>query len=117
MRVVIHLRIVSPPDRSDRVLELLERDRAVCNVIFLEGAARAPAGDVVLADVAREDASVVLSHLRKLRLEEDGSIAIEDIDAHISRAGGSRRGVREGRAERRGRVGGGRGTHVASRSS
>jgi uncharacterized hydrophobic protein (TIGR00271 family) len=82
---VIHLRIVSPPDRSERVLEVLENDKAVCNVVFLEGVARAPAGDVVLADVAREDASVVIGHLKELRLEEDGSIAIEDVDAHLSR--------------------------------
>jgi uncharacterized hydrophobic protein (TIGR00271 family) len=79
-----HLRIVAPHDRSSRVLELLEHIDSVINVIFLEDAARNPQGDVILADVAREDASVVLSDLRELGLESDGSIALEAIDSAIS---------------------------------
>ena len=57
---MVHLRIVSPPDRTEQVLEVLECTPAVINVIVLEGAARTPDGDVILCDVAREDASVVL---------------------------------------------------------
>lgn len=82
---MIHLRVVSPPDRTDQVLELLMRDDAVCNVVRLPGASRRPDGDVVLADVAREDASVVIAELRSLRIDEDGSIAVERIDTAIGR--------------------------------
>lgn len=82
---VIHLRIVSPPDRTERVLELLRGDDAVCNVISLPGAASRPEGDVVLADVAREDASLILSDLRDVGLDEEGSIAVERIDTAIGR--------------------------------
>jgi len=80
-----HLRIVAPPKRSDAVLELLTTSPSVCNVIFLRGAAMAPHGDVILADVAREDASVIISDLRELRLEEEGSIALESIDTALSK--------------------------------
>jgi uncharacterized hydrophobic protein (TIGR00271 family) len=80
-----HLRIVAPADRSDGVLELLEAAPSVANVIFLKGAARDPQGDVILADVAREDASVIISDLKELRLEEDGSIALESIDTALSK--------------------------------
>ena len=80
-----HLRIVAPPDRSGRVLELLKGSPSVCNVIFLEGVAQHPHGDVIMADVAREDASVILSDLRELDLEEVGSIALESIDTSISK--------------------------------
>jgi uncharacterized hydrophobic protein (TIGR00271 family) len=80
---VIHLRIVSPPDRTQRVLDLLEHDEAVCNVIALRGQARKPAGDMILADVAREDASIVVSDLRRLDIHTDGSIAIEHIDTAL----------------------------------
>lgn len=80
-----HLRIVAPPDRSGRALELLKGSPSVCNVIYLEGVAQNPAGDVILADVAREDASVILSDLRELELEEVGSIALEAIDTSISK--------------------------------
>lgn len=81
---VLHLRIVTPPDRTDRVTSLLCADRAVWNVIVLPAAAIRPAGDVVMADVAREDASVVLASLRALSLESDGSIAIETISTAMS---------------------------------
>ena len=94
---MVHLRIVTPEDRTERVVELLTDDAAVCNVIVLPGAARRPAGDVVLADVAREDASVLVSDLRGLRIHEDGSIAMETIDTAISRV--ATRAIREARGD------------------
>jgi uncharacterized hydrophobic protein (TIGR00271 family) len=81
---VVHLRIVSPADRSPRVLDLLEGSASTCNVVFLAGAARKPAGDVILCDVAREDASVIVDDLRELQLPRDGSISIEPIDTQLS---------------------------------
>lgn len=83
---MIHLRIVAPADRTERVLELLEGNASICNVVHLAGVARSPPGDLILADVAREDASVVLADLRGLDLERHGSIAIEAIEAQISDA-------------------------------
>jgi uncharacterized hydrophobic protein (TIGR00271 family) len=83
---VVHLRIVAPTDRSDRALELLNAYGSVCNVIVLRDAARKPAGDVILCDVAREDASVVLGDLRELDIPRDGSIAMEYVDTQISEA-------------------------------
>jgi uncharacterized hydrophobic protein (TIGR00271 family) len=81
---VIHLRIVTPSDRSRRALELLERSASVCNIVFLEGTARRPQGDVILADVAREDASVIISELKELGIPEEGAISVEPIDSQIS---------------------------------
>ena len=80
-----HLRVVSPAALSDRVVGLLEQSPSACNVIVLDGAARKPEGDVVMADVAREDASVLLSDLRELGIEEHGSIALESIETSISK--------------------------------
>ena len=81
---MIHARIVTPQDRTERVLALLTGNESVCNVVLLEGAAKAPEGDVVLADIAREDASVILSDLKELGLHRDGSIALDDIQAMVS---------------------------------
>jgi uncharacterized hydrophobic protein (TIGR00271 family) len=81
---VIHLRIVTPSDRSERTLDLLERSASVCNVVFLAGAARQPQGDVILADVAREDTSVVISDLKDLGIQHEGSISLEVVDTQIS---------------------------------
>ncbi|MEJ7787383.1 MAG: DUF389 domain-containing protein, partial [Solirubrobacteraceae bacterium] len=71
------------------VLAALERRASVLNVIHLPGAARNPSGDLILCDVAREDASVVLAELRELGLAEQGTIAIETVDTSISTAASS----------------------------
>lgn len=81
---MVHLRIVAPGDRADRVAELLCTASSVQNVIRMPGAARKPVGDVILCDVAREDASVILSDLRELDIPKDGSIAMELVDSSIS---------------------------------
>lgn len=83
---MVHLRIVVPADRSQKVLDLLAASVSTCNLVFLAGAARKPTGDVILCDVAREDASVIIDDLRELNVPRDGSIAIEQIDSQLSRA-------------------------------
>jgi uncharacterized hydrophobic protein (TIGR00271 family) len=82
---MVHLRIVTPPDRTDKVTAVLERTASVLNIIRLPAAASRPDGDVILADVAREDASVILSDLKALNIHEDGSITLDQIDTAISR--------------------------------
>jgi uncharacterized hydrophobic protein (TIGR00271 family) len=81
---VIHLRIVAPPELTKPTLDLLAEATSVVNLIHLPRASRKPPGDVVLCDVAREDASVVLEDLRALGLAENGSIAVEEVDSSIS---------------------------------
>ena len=81
-----HLRIVVPKDLAQRVLDLLCAAPDVASVIHLAGAARKPDGDVILCDVAREDASVIVSTLKELRVHERGSIAIEEVDGSVSSA-------------------------------
>jgi uncharacterized hydrophobic protein (TIGR00271 family) len=83
---VIHLRIVSPPELTERVMEVLTRTASVINIIRLDGRAQRPDGDVILCDVAREDASVILSDLKALDLRERGSITLLPIDTAISKA-------------------------------
>jgi uncharacterized hydrophobic protein (TIGR00271 family) len=83
---MVHLRIVVPFDRSEKVLGLLEATPSACNLVFLAGAARQPSGDVVLCDIAREDASVLIEDLKELGIPRDGSIALEQIDSQLSEA-------------------------------
>jgi uncharacterized hydrophobic protein (TIGR00271 family) len=82
---MVHLRIVSPPDRTQAALDVLSSTDSVCNIVRMPAAARRPDGDVILCDVAREDTSVVISDLKDLRLHEDGSITLELIDTALSR--------------------------------
>jgi uncharacterized hydrophobic protein (TIGR00271 family) len=81
-----HLRIVVPSYQAGRALDLLTANPSVCNLVYLERAARKPEGDVILCDVAREDTSVVVSDLRELNIDREGSIAMETIDSEISSA-------------------------------
>jgi hypothetical protein len=78
--------MISPTTRSDAVCSVLADEPGVTNVIVLDAAAREPTGDVVLCDVAREAADELVSRLTELGLDEDGSIAIEEIDTALSRA-------------------------------
>jgi uncharacterized hydrophobic protein (TIGR00271 family) len=81
---MVHLRIVVPSYQAGHALDLLQNTPSVCNLIYLERAARKPEGDVILCDVAREDASVIVSDLRELQVDVEGSISMEDIDSQIS---------------------------------
>jgi uncharacterized hydrophobic protein (TIGR00271 family) len=81
---MVHLRIVVPSDRAERALEALRASPAVCNLIYLAGAAQRPKGDVILCDVARREASVIVDDLRELDIPREGSIALDYIDTEIS---------------------------------
>lgn len=81
---MIHLRIVAPSDQSTHVLDLLEGTETAFNIVHLPGVARKPAGDLILCDVARRDASLLVADLRELDIDRNGSIAIEEVDAEIA---------------------------------
>jgi uncharacterized hydrophobic protein (TIGR00271 family) len=83
---MVHLRIVVPSYQAGHVRDLLENTPSVCNLIYLERAAQRPEGDVILCDVAREDASVIISDLKELQVHKEGSIAMENIDSLVSEA-------------------------------
>jgi uncharacterized hydrophobic protein (TIGR00271 family) len=83
---MVHLRIVAAAGRSEKALNLLGAARSTSNLVFLAGAAKRPPGDVILCDVAREDASVIIDDLKELGIARDGSIALEQIDSQVSDA-------------------------------
>jgi uncharacterized hydrophobic protein (TIGR00271 family) len=83
---MVHLRIVLPSTLAQKVLDLLDATPSACNLVFLGGAARRPAGDVILCDIAREDASIVIGDLKELGVHHTGSISLERIDSQISDA-------------------------------
>ena len=81
---MVHLRIVAPDAEARKALALFENTDSVYNIIVLENAARKPDGHAILCDVAREDASVVISDLKEIGIHKCGSIAVEDIDSQIA---------------------------------
>jgi uncharacterized hydrophobic protein (TIGR00271 family) len=81
---VVHLRIVAPSHDAEHALDLLKATPSAINIVYLERAAHKPEGDVILCDVAREDASVIISDLKEFGIQHSGSIAIEEMDSLIS---------------------------------
>src|SRR5436190_17486295 len=59
---------------------------AACNLAHFPGAAHRPEGDLILCDVARREASVVLDNLRELQIHHEGSISLTYVDTEISDA-------------------------------
>ncbi|MCR8575060.1 DUF389 domain-containing protein [Streptomyces sp. Isolate_219] len=82
---MLHLRLIVPADRTDEVLQLLEKTVGTTHLVVLSGAARDPRGDVVMCDVAREAGDGLLAQLREMGLDRTGSIALEHIDLSLSR--------------------------------
>ncbi|MFI1730670.1 DUF389 domain-containing protein [Streptomyces acidicola] len=82
---MLHLRLITPSDKTDGVVRLIERTVGTTHLVVLPGAARNPAGDVVLCDVAREAGDELIGSLRALGLDSTGSIAVENIDLSLSK--------------------------------
>ncbi|MGW5633253.1 DUF389 domain-containing protein [Streptomyces sp. NPDC003832] len=81
---MLHLRLITPADRTEAAVRLIENTVGTAHLVVLPGAARNPAGDVVMCDVAREAGDELLSGLQGLDIEESGSIAVENIDLSLS---------------------------------
>ncbi|MGF1342707.1 DUF389 domain-containing protein [Streptomyces flavovirens] len=81
---MLHLRLIVPADRTDEVVELLERTAGTAHLAVLAGAARSPAGDVVLCDVAREAGDELIDALRGLGIDRTGAITAETMDLTLS---------------------------------
>jgi uncharacterized hydrophobic protein (TIGR00271 family) len=84
---MLHFRITSPPEMTTDVVEVLSSDPAVSELAVMRGVSMRPAGDVVLADVAREAANDVVDRLRELDLHKHGSVHIEPVHTWMSQRG------------------------------
>jgi uncharacterized hydrophobic protein (TIGR00271 family) len=82
---VLHLRLITPADRTAEVVRLIERTVGTTHLAVVPGAARNPPGDLVMCDVAREAGDELIGGLRALGIDESGSIAVENIDLSLSR--------------------------------
>ncbi|GGF42523.1 hypothetical protein GCM10011519_15460 [Marmoricola endophyticus] len=82
---MLHLQLRVPSDLTDEVVAMLTDDDTVTNVAVHAHGFRAPAGCLVSADVARENASTVIAALKELQLDERGSIAMWPVDTMLSR--------------------------------
>ncbi|MFD4873312.1 DUF389 domain-containing protein [Streptomyces sp. NPDC058420] len=81
---MLHLRLITPADRTDDVVRLIESTVGTTHLVVLTGVARDPVGDVVMCDVAREAGDELIGALRESGLDRTGSIAVDDIALSLS---------------------------------
>ncbi|MFD7612724.1 DUF389 domain-containing protein [Streptomyces sp. NPDC059828] len=82
---MLHLRMIVPPDRTDTVVRTVEKTVGTTHLVVIPGAARNPAGDLVLCDVAREAGDALIGRLRELGLHREGAISVESVDLSLSK--------------------------------
>ena len=86
---MLHVRVVTPKDRAERLVRRLDSDDTIANLVVFPGVARQcgpDGGDLVMFDLARENANPVLDDLRDMGLEEDGAITLDEAETVISAA-------------------------------
>ncbi|KYK16967.1 MULTISPECIES: DUF389 domain-containing protein [Streptomyces] len=81
---MLHLRLITPADRTDEVVRLIDRTVGTTHLVVLPGCARDPEGDVVMCYVAREAGDELINRLRALGIDSSGAITAENIDLSLS---------------------------------
>lgn len=76
--MLVHFRLTVPADLADQVRALLVGHACTTNVTVQPGAVVDPEGDLIEADVAREQAGSLLTELHVLGMEERGGIVISN---------------------------------------
>jgi uncharacterized hydrophobic protein (TIGR00271 family) len=84
---MLRLTVTTPSELTGQVTEVLSGTEAVSTLSVLPGVSVRPAGDVVVAQVAREGANAVIDRLRELGVHQQGAIEIETVPTWLSRRG------------------------------
>jgi uncharacterized hydrophobic protein (TIGR00271 family) len=82
---MLHVRVVSPPEVTSRLIDSLTADPGVSGLVVLPASATRPEGDAVQFDLTRASANSVLRLMRDLGLDQRGSVVVQTVDATLSR--------------------------------
>jgi uncharacterized hydrophobic protein (TIGR00271 family) len=83
---MLHVRLIAPTDACDSAIRAVKTDPTTSGLAVVRGAGLDGAGDLVMFDVARENANDILDTLRGLGIAETGTISLEEPLAVLSRA-------------------------------
>jgi uncharacterized hydrophobic protein (TIGR00271 family) len=81
---VLHLRVIAPEHLREPILDVLRGEAGVGNLLLFPGAALAPAGDEITADIARESVNDVIRRLKELDVQHQGAITLHALDTVLS---------------------------------
>ncbi len=81
---MLHVRVVSPAEVTERLVGLLAADAGVINLVVLRAAATGPDGDAVQFDLTNASANSVLKSLRDLGLSRFSPVILETVDAALA---------------------------------
>jgi uncharacterized hydrophobic protein (TIGR00271 family) len=84
---VLQIRVITPPELTDTVVDRLRSDHGTANLSLQPGSAIEPSGDVIIVEIARERGNAVIDTLVELEIDQVGSISLISLDAHASRSG------------------------------
>jgi uncharacterized hydrophobic protein (TIGR00271 family) len=84
--MTFHVRLVSPPDQTERLVGLLAGDSGISNLVVLPGTARRPDGDAVQFDVRSQSANSLFQKLEAFPIDHRGAVAIKQVDATLGGA-------------------------------
>jgi uncharacterized hydrophobic protein (TIGR00271 family) len=80
---VLHVRLISPPDITVRLVDALSTHVEIVNLVVAPGTALIPKGDAVAFEVPEDNANLAFDLLQQFALDGTGSISIEHLDASI----------------------------------
>lgn len=81
---MLHLRVITPEELREPILDVLRNEVGVANLLLYPGAAVEPQGDEITADIARECANGVIRKLKDLDVQHRGAITLEVLDTVLS---------------------------------
>ena len=78
------MRVNCPAHLSEQAQAILSSDNGVSALSVIKGASTRPVGDLIYADIPRENANHVITELRALGIDHEGTIVINDAPTWIS---------------------------------
>lgn len=83
---MLHVRVTAPAAACDKAIAAIRGDDTAANLAVVRGASLDGSGDLLLFDVARENANSVITKLTDLGITESGSISISESSTVLSGA-------------------------------
>jgi uncharacterized hydrophobic protein (TIGR00271 family) len=80
---MLHIRLITPPDVTDRLVAALSSKANIVNVVVAPGTALSPKGDAVQFEIRESSANLAFEQFHEFGIDRRGTISVEHVDATI----------------------------------